>query len=62
MLHKLLQAAGNEDAEYVGDLLAGFPLTETLHVGNLGVPVPGGLRRRGRPGLGGPEPLAGLKE
>ena len=43
------------------DLSNGFPITGSLPSGNCGVPIPGGQRVHGRPGLGGPEPLEELR-
>eukprot|EP00959_Pyramimonas_sp_CCMP1952_P167433 3499541-Pyramimonas_sp.AAC.1 len=58
----MLVASGHADTTYVDDLLRGFPLTETLRAGGLGVDVQGGVRSRGRPGLGGGALLSDLKQ
>ena len=61
LLEELLVASGHIDTEYVRDLAVGFPITGTLEDGSCGVPLPGGQRVHGQPGLDGPEPIHDLK-
>ena len=56
-----MDAAGHSDDNFVNDLREGFPLTGVLGIGGLGTDIPGGQRSHGRPGLGGPPPLSGLR-
>ena len=61
LLEELLNKSKYHDQDYVKDLAEGFPITGSLPSGNCGVPIPGGQRVHGRPGLGGPEPLDELR-
>ena len=61
LLEEMLVKSEYHDTEYVTDLSKGFPITGSLPSGNCGIPIPGGQRVHGRPGLGGPEPLDELR-
>ena len=59
---EMFQECGHGDAEYISDLMNGFPLTEVVAVGGLGADLPGGKCSRGRPGWPRPCPLSKLRE
>ena len=56
-----MDAAGHSDDNFVNDVREGFSLTGVLGIGGLGTDILGGQRSHGRPGLGGPPPLSGLR-
>ena len=62
LLEDMLTHSGHGDHSYIQDMVAGFPVTDAIPSGGCGTPIPGGQRVRGKPGLGGPEPIAQLKK
>lgn len=61
LLEEMVLASGSADVDFVSELAAGFPITGALPSGGQGVPVEGGQRVHGKPGLGGPPPIEALQ-
>ena len=61
LLDAMLAEAEHVDSSLVTDLLKGFPVTGDLADVRLGVPIPGGQRVHGKPGMGGATPLSELE-
>ena len=61
VLQASLQEAGHPDADFLIDLINGFPITGVVGVGGLGTDVPGGLLSRGRRSTLGPLPMDQLR-
>ena len=61
LLEEMLHAAGSLDTDFAVDLTQGFPVTGELPACHQGVPVPGGQRVHGKPGLVGPLPIEALQ-
>ena len=62
LLQEMAAASEHADSNYVAALSEGFKVTGDLDDGSLGIPIPGGQRVHGRPGLGGVPPLQELRE
>ena len=62
ILQEMLQTFAHDDATYVNDLVAGFPVTGAVGLGGLGEDIPGGQRSRGRPGDGAAPRLRDLQD
>ena len=56
-----IHRSAHTDTTYVPDMVEGFPVTGSIPSGGCGTPLPGGQRVHGKPGLGGPEPIADLQ-
>ena len=57
LLQEMVDASQHVDRDYVAALAQGFAVTGNLDDGSLGVPIAGGQRVHGKPGLGGAPPI-----